>query len=479
MLATVGSLSLRPSYEVKIEEMLDAKYLPPLGLRDFEGWLLFKEHSAENLYFIQWLRDYRKRYDSPQRNETQLWFSFVRAKGSFFTSGGSLELNLPYQIIRGIAAITFSSTTSKDAPAIPPTIYLAPPSSASPNTNEKFSVHQSASPTDKAAPSPDLFKPAEEHIMELLQVSLQRFAADAICNAGIVRRLCCASVGISTVVAGIIFVLISVYRNYSRYTRLVCFPFFWFGFIVMLCAYCRICLAIYFWGDFRQLRGYELDMPIIVPATVDAKDVPECPNTYPPSPYSPNTVISIGPTGLDDNDDRNSEDGQVVGYCLDLEAGNGVLHRSAILLSLPPRSRASAKDGEQGILTDPPGPRPRQALPISLNIPRSPAGAYGWDWDAPPVTSSRASMHSNTTKFSLSSLIYPSSTRSGVTTLAQMGKVITPIFAPLTKVVNPLIVRGMAEIVRRSSLWGFIFAMILQTILFVVPFQGHGWSYWW
>ncbi|KAF8314547.1 hypothetical protein DL93DRAFT_2167332 [Clavulina sp. PMI_390] len=479
MLATVGSLSLRPSYEVKIEDMLDAKYLPPVGLRDFEEWLLFKEHSAENLYFIQWLRDYRKSYNSPQYNDTQLWFSFLRAKGSFFTSEGSLELNLPHQIIRDVAAITFSSAASKDAATTPPTIYLTPPPSASPSTSEKFSNHQSINPTVNLAPSPDRLKAAEEHVMRLLQVSLQKFAAEAICNAGVVRRFYCTSVGVSAVLAGMIPVLISICRGYSRYIRLVGFPFFWLGFIVMFCAYCRICLVIYFWGDFRQLRGYELDMPSIVPTIVDVKEVIESPNTYPPSPSSPNTIITIRPPGLGGDDDHDSEDGQVVGYRSDLEAGNGVPDSPTIVLSLPPRSPVSNRDGEQAPPTDPPSPRPRQAPPVPLNIPRSPAGAYGWDWDAPQVTSSRASMHSDTTKFSLSSVIYASSTRSGVSTLAQMGRVITPIFAPLTKVVNPLIVRGMAEVVRRSSLWGFMFAVILQAIVFVVPFQGHGWGYGW
>lgn len=40
---------ITPSFEVKLEDVLKRKHLPPLGLKDFEEWLLFVEGSAENL----------------------------------------------------------------------------------------------------------------------------------------------------------------------------------------------------------------------------------------------------------------------------------------------------------------------------------------------------------------------------------------------------------------------------------------------
>ena len=55
---TTRSFKITPKFDLKLEDMLNAKYLPPLGLKEFEEYLLFVEHSAENLYFFMWLRKY-------------------------------------------------------------------------------------------------------------------------------------------------------------------------------------------------------------------------------------------------------------------------------------------------------------------------------------------------------------------------------------------------------------------------------------
>ena len=40
---------ITPTFDVKLEDVLQRKHLPPLGLKDFEEWLLFVEGCAENL----------------------------------------------------------------------------------------------------------------------------------------------------------------------------------------------------------------------------------------------------------------------------------------------------------------------------------------------------------------------------------------------------------------------------------------------
>lgn len=44
------TLRIQPEPNVKLEDVLDRKHLPPLGLKDFEEWLLFVEGTPENLY---------------------------------------------------------------------------------------------------------------------------------------------------------------------------------------------------------------------------------------------------------------------------------------------------------------------------------------------------------------------------------------------------------------------------------------------
>lgn len=42
-------IRIQPHYEVSLEDVLDRKHLPPLGLKDFEEWLLFVDGTPENL----------------------------------------------------------------------------------------------------------------------------------------------------------------------------------------------------------------------------------------------------------------------------------------------------------------------------------------------------------------------------------------------------------------------------------------------
>ncbi|KJA23313.1 hypothetical protein HYPSUDRAFT_40154 [Hypholoma sublateritium FD-334 SS-4] len=41
--------AVTPLIDVRLEDILDRQHLPPLGLKDFEEWLLFVEMSPENL----------------------------------------------------------------------------------------------------------------------------------------------------------------------------------------------------------------------------------------------------------------------------------------------------------------------------------------------------------------------------------------------------------------------------------------------
>ena len=45
----VRRLTLTPVYEVRLEDVLHGKHLPPLGLPEFELYLAYTERSAENL----------------------------------------------------------------------------------------------------------------------------------------------------------------------------------------------------------------------------------------------------------------------------------------------------------------------------------------------------------------------------------------------------------------------------------------------
>lgn len=46
----VRRFTLTPVYEVRLEDVLAGKHLPPLALPEFESYLVYTERSPENLY---------------------------------------------------------------------------------------------------------------------------------------------------------------------------------------------------------------------------------------------------------------------------------------------------------------------------------------------------------------------------------------------------------------------------------------------
>jgi hypothetical protein len=43
------SFRLTPCFQVSVEDVINGKHLPPLGRKEFEEYLLYKEYSIENL----------------------------------------------------------------------------------------------------------------------------------------------------------------------------------------------------------------------------------------------------------------------------------------------------------------------------------------------------------------------------------------------------------------------------------------------
>lgn len=52
MVGSVRSFKATPLADVKLADVIANKHLAPLSLKDFEGYLVYREHSAESLYFI-------------------------------------------------------------------------------------------------------------------------------------------------------------------------------------------------------------------------------------------------------------------------------------------------------------------------------------------------------------------------------------------------------------------------------------------
>nr|GAT60371.1 predicted protein [Mycena chlorophos] len=236
------SCGVQPALQVRLDEVLDRNHLPPLGLKDFEEWLLYCEDAVENLYFILWLKEYTLRYKqwvarlSFERNNAgesyvdrytyprnSLAIFYARARITFLSPNAIYELNVP------------SST-------------LAPfhASDGSPH------------------PDPAIFTPIAIETRKMLEDSLERFVAAQLSNVGNSRAFCGMTAGVLFMLIGaLIPIIYNFATSHSRWLRLTSLPGLWMGLTTLLASLNGVCVGVYIFGDLRQLRKFELARPAI------------------------------------------------------------------------------------------------------------------------------------------------------------------------------------------------------------------------
>ncbi|KAH7339935.1 hypothetical protein B0J17DRAFT_767603 [Rhizoctonia solani] len=221
------SCKIVPIFRVALDDILDGKHLPPLSLKDFEEYLLFEERSAENLYFILWLREYTKRHRAWFATATvtsrSLALSFTRAKSTFFSHSSPHELNL--------ASILISN----------------------------FLIAAEGQPH----PHPSVFGQIQCEVEHMLRESLLRFVAARTKNAGQQRVWCALVGGIGTGLIALAPILVSILGHKPRAMRLAALPILWLGATIFLSSIHGICFVLYLLGDARQLYPFELARPPI------------------------------------------------------------------------------------------------------------------------------------------------------------------------------------------------------------------------
>ncbi|KAF9468541.1 hypothetical protein BDZ94DRAFT_1279639 [Collybia nuda] len=238
----VRSCGVTPLLEVRLQDVLDRRHLPPLGLKDFEEWLVYVERCPETLYFILWLKEYTVKYNQwaanskPQRegvgeyrmnwsvpSSSHLAMFYARAKQTFFMPNSMYELRLPSHILAPFHA-------------------------------SDGSLH----------PDPIIFAEVEQETRRTLEKSLQRFVHAQLNNVGNNRVLCGIVAGAFFCLAGSIPPLVVNFTTgEERWSRLAAFPGMWIGLTILLAALNGICLGVYIFGDLRQLHKFELSRPQI------------------------------------------------------------------------------------------------------------------------------------------------------------------------------------------------------------------------
>ncbi|KAJ7505385.1 hypothetical protein B0H11DRAFT_418910 [Mycena galericulata] len=241
--AKVRSCGVTPVFKIQLDDILERRHLPPLGLKDFEEWLLYCEDSVENLYFLLWLKEYTVKHkqwvartafeinnagdyrmDWPLHSSSQLAMFYARAKATFCTPNAAYELDLP--------SIAFGP--------------LHDASNSSPH------------------PDPIIFTEIAIATRKTLDESLARFVTAQFTNVGNKRALCGMVAGVLfSLLGGLTPIAYNFAHGHSRWLRLCAFPGMWFGLAILLASLNGVCIGVYIFGDLRQLRKFELSRPAI------------------------------------------------------------------------------------------------------------------------------------------------------------------------------------------------------------------------
>ncbi|KAI8978676.1 hypothetical protein BD414DRAFT_421796 [Trametes punicea] len=271
------SWGITPHFRIPLDEILDRKHLPPLGLKDFEEWLLLIDRAPENLYFILWLREYTTRYSvwarqsrahplsrassppptrayrtlstpHPPPNPALALF-YLRAKETFLTPNGPYALRLPHDVLAPFHSSSLGAGVGGPAGGSWP---HAIPS----RRPDSFSGSANSLPPP---PDPAVFAEVADRVRAILTDSLDRFVVATFHNVGMPRAYCgCAGGTVIGLTGSAPILLANFLTGGSRWWRFTALPGMWLGLTIVISAMFGVCMMIYVFGDLRQLRSFEL-----------------------------------------------------------------------------------------------------------------------------------------------------------------------------------------------------------------------------
>ncbi|KAF8073792.1 hypothetical protein FPV67DRAFT_1560135 [Lyophyllum atratum] len=266
----VRSCGVTPLIKIRLEDVLDRKHLPPLGiflgsirsvislrLGRLKEWLLYVESCPENLYFTLWLKEYTAKYHQwagackaqrqmagqyrdqlPAPSSSHLAMFYARAKQTFFMPNSTYELDLPSDVL-------------------------------APFHTSDLCQH----------PDPIIFHEVSRETQRMLEQCLERFVSAQLNNVGTNRVLCGMIAGTFFCLLGAIPpIVVSFTHGHSRWSRLAAFP-------------------VYIFGDLRQLHKFELTRPPISKPRPLSKQPISLPMSAPP-PHPSMVLPLVQPPSL-------------------------------------------------------------------------------------------------------------------------------------------------------------------------------------
>ncbi|QRV94370.1 adenylate cyclase [Ceratobasidium sp. AG-Ba] len=443
------SCNIVPIFRVSLNDILDGKHLPPLSLKDFEEYLLFDERSAENLYFVLWLKEYTKRhrawFSTATTHSRSLALSFTRAKSTFFSHSSTHELNLPSILI-------FNFFAAAEGQPHPP---------------------------------PPIFNQILREVEHMLRESLLRFVASRTRNAGKQRVWCALIGGIGVSLIALAPLLVTILGNKPRALRLAALPILWLGATIFLSSIHGICFIIYILGDARQLYPFELSRPpISSPRPIDAETAAHIPaqisgftlghaytastDIEKPIPIRQVSMTDSNPSPITPADIYVSSPFPASPTTLPKSFTSARFHHSRntsttsgmSIPTIPPYSPSISSPFDSAPFIAPFDPK---SLEINEKGPVPSQPVFNFD-ELPGRR--RVIPHQRTSSLDIPT--EPFSSRLA-RRMKPSRKRYTPFIAPLTRVWSPIITRAQWEIVVRSAAVALMFSAVVVGALLAVP----------
>ena len=194
---------------------------------------------------------YRVNWPASTTVSPSLAMSYARAKQTFFAPNSDYALCVPPDLLTPFFRVGDDSDSAKH--------HLGSAHSGSFPCSEDEHVNKYfGSPH----PDPEVFTEIALYVQKRLENSLRNCVRAAYSNVGTFRATCgiCAGIFI-TLATAFPPLLVNFLKSQDRWLRLAAIPGLWLGLTILCASLKGVCMMVYVFGDFRQLRKFELARP--------------------------------------------------------------------------------------------------------------------------------------------------------------------------------------------------------------------------
>ncbi|MCJ1387957.1 hypothetical protein MMC18_000800 [Xylographa bjoerkii] len=319
---------------LSFDNVINGKTLPPMSLKDFMEYLVYVAYDAENLQFYLWHQEYTKKFDalpeavkclSPKWEASMLAPSLGRSVAGRISEGaafslGAKEIGTFYYDDANDSPTSATSlapshhTFTKEQELVLPAMrtndqpdweafsiqplrddikrimahYIEPGSDRELNLSHRD--RQNIKQRLQHTTHPSAFAP----IIDIISITLRNqshpnFIRWSMCNGNRPRVIALRGIAVSVLLITTAIGVILAVSHASRWYRILCLPFLWFGIANIVASYKGLCILLYR-RNTRESRPWELggsDVTLLEEGRAQSSLPPTPPYIRTPTPSVP------------------------------------------------------------------------------------------------------------------------------------------------------------------------------------------------